>query len=102
LWRRGFHYLRHPPGRQGKQVPGWIGPYGQGPGKWSLKEAREEWDRIRAWTNQTGKDPRDLKRQEQQEALPQHSGPTLQTAAESFLTHSSTRERTKEGYRNML
>ena len=50
----------------------------------------------------TGKDPRDLKRQEQQEALPQHSGPTLQTAAESFLTHSSTRERTKQGYRNML
>ena len=29
--------LRHPPGRQGKQVPVRIGPYGKGPGKWSLK-----------------------------------------------------------------
>ena len=94
--------LRHPPGRQGKQVPVRIGPYGKGPGKWSLKEAREEWDRIRAWTKQTGRDPRDLKRQEQQDALPPHSGPTLQAAAESFLTHSRTRERTKQGYRNML
>ena len=94
--------LRHPPGRQGKQVPVRIGPYGKGPGKWSLKEAREEWDRIRAWTKQTGRDPRDLKRQEQQDALPAHSGPTLEQAAEAFLEHSRTRERTKQGYRNML
>jgi hypothetical protein len=79
-----------------------IGPYGKGPGKWSLKEARDEWDRIRAWSKQTGRDPRDLKRQEQQDALPQHSGPTLEQAAEAFLEHSRTRERTKQGYRNML
>jgi hypothetical protein len=30
--------LRFPPGRAGKQVPVRIGPYGKGPGKWSLKE----------------------------------------------------------------
>ena len=34
--------MRFPPGRQGKQVPVRIGPYGKGPGKWTLKEAREE------------------------------------------------------------
>ena len=39
--------MRFPPGRQGKQVPVRIGPYGKGLGKWALKEAREEWDRIR-------------------------------------------------------
>ena len=57
--------MRFPPGRAGKQVPVRIGPYGKGLGKWSLKEAREEWDRIRAWSKQTGLDPRELKRQEQ-------------------------------------
>ena len=37
--------MRFPPGRQGKQVPVRIGVYGKGVGKWSLKEARDEWDR---------------------------------------------------------
>ena len=43
-------------------MQGRIGPYGKGLGPWSLKEAREEWDRIKAWSQQTGPDPRDLKR----------------------------------------
>jgi integrase len=94
--------MRFPPGRQGKQVPVRIGPYGKGLGKWTLKEAREEWDRIRAWSKQTGLDPRDLKRQEQKASIQQHAGPTLEQAAESFLNRSDTRERTKAGYRNML
>ena len=94
--------MRFPPGRAGKQVPVRIGPYGKGLGKWTLKEAREEWDRIRAWSKQTGLDPRDLKRQEQKASIQQHAGPTLEQAAESFLDRSETRERTKAGYRNML
>jgi integrase len=94
--------MRFPPGRQGKQVPVRIGTYGKGLGKWTLKEAREEWDRIRAWSKQTGLDPRELKRQEQKATIQQHTGPTLEQAAESFLGHSDTRERTKAGYRNML
>jgi len=94
--------MRFPPGRQGKQVPVRIGPYGKGLGKWTLKEARDEWDRIRAWSKQTGLDPRELKRQEQKATIQQHTGPTLEQAAESFLGHSDTRERTKAGYRNML
>ena len=94
--------MRFPPGRQGKQVPVRIGPYGKGPGKWTLKEAREEWDRIRSWSKQTGIDPRGLKRQEQQASIQQHTGPSLEQAAESFLERSTTRESTKSGYRNML
>jgi integrase len=94
--------MRFPSGRQGKQVPVRIGPYGKGLGKWTLKEARDEWDRIRAWSNQTGMDPRELKRQEQQGSIQQHTGPSLEQAAESFLARSDTRERTKTGYRNML
>ena len=49
--------MRFPPGRQGKQVPVRIGVYGKGIGKWSLKEARDEWDRIRSWSKQNGKRP---------------------------------------------
>ena len=75
--------MRFPPGRQGKQVPVRIGVYGKGVGKWSLKEARDEWDRIRSWSKQHGKDPRDLKRQEKQALIQQSSGPTLQQACES-------------------
>ena len=94
--------MRFPPGRQGKQVPVRIGPYGKGLGQWTLKEARDEWERIRAWSKQAGMDPRELKRQEHKTNIQQHTGPTLEQAAESFLTRSSTRERTKTGYRNML
>ena len=94
--------MRFPPGRQGKQVPVRIGPYGKGVGHWSLKEARDEWERIRAWSKQSGLDPRELKRQEQQPAVQQHTGPTLEQAAEAFLEHSTAREVTKKGYRNML
>ena len=49
--------MRFPSGRQGKQVPVRIGVYSKGVGKWSLKEARDEWDRIRSWSKQNGRDP---------------------------------------------
>ena len=53
--------MRHPPGAGAKQVEVQIGPYGKGAGKWSLKKARDEWDRIRAWSKDTGNDPHELK-----------------------------------------
>ena len=43
-----------------------IGPYGRGIGKWSLKAAREEWERIRTWSRETGQDPRELRKEEKQ------------------------------------
>ena len=84
--------MRFPPGRQGKQVPVRIGVYGKGVGKWSLKEARDEGDRIRSWSKQHGKDPRDLKRQEKQALIQQSSGPTLQQhqQAEGLNIHLAT------------
>ncbi len=84
--------MRFPPGRAGKQDPVRIGPYDKGRGKWTLKEAREEWDRNRAWSKQTGLDPRDLKCQEPQASIQQHAGPTVEQAAESFLDRSDTRD----------
>ena len=40
-----------------------LGPYGKGVGKWSLKAAREEWERIRTWSRETGQDPRELRKE---------------------------------------
>lgn len=88
--------MRFPPGRQGKQVPVRIGVYGKGVGKWSLKEARVEWDRIRSWSKQNGRDPRELKRQERQALIQQSSGPTLQQACESYLAGAKSKAAQKE------
>ena len=89
---------RFPPGRQGKQVEVRIGSYGKGVGKWTLKAARQEWERIRTWSRGTGRDPRDLKKGDHQ--LPSK---TLQEAIEGFLdSKSSLKPFTLQKYRNQL
>ena len=69
-----------PPGRSGKQVDVRIGVYGKGAGKWTLKAAREEWERIRHWSRETGRHPKEAKEEDDQ-------GPskTLQDAIDGFL-----------------
>ncbi len=52
------------PKHGGKRVEVRIGPYGKGVGKWTLKQARDEWDRIRAWSKEHNRDPRELKKEE--------------------------------------
>ena len=56
--------IRFPPGRTSSVVDVRIGVYGKGTGKWSLKEARDEWELIRAWSRENNKDPRDRKREQ--------------------------------------
>ncbi|WP_231901251.1 hypothetical protein [Prochlorococcus sp. MIT 1303] len=53
-----------PPERRGKQAEVRIGPYSRGADTWTLKAEREEWVRIRAWSRETGKDPRELRKEE--------------------------------------
>ena len=74
--------MRFPPGRKEKQIPVRIGVYGKGVVKWSLREAREEWDRIRAWSRENNRDPRELKKEEQQDQVQQSSGPTFAEACD--------------------
>ena len=93
--------MRFPPRRKGKQVPVRIGVYGKGVGKWSLKEARDEWDRIRSWSRETGRDPRELKKDEQQVKVQDSSGPTFAEACKSYLSNSSSKASRKE-YPNLL
>ena len=57
--------MRFPPGRKSPVVDVRIGVYGKGVGKWSLKEARGEWNLIRAWSKEHNKDPRDRKKTRQ-------------------------------------
>ena len=71
---------RFPPGRSGKQVEVRIGPYGRGAGKWTLKAAREEWENIRTWSRDTGRDPREMKK-----GADQGHPKTLQDAIDGFL-----------------
>ena len=65
---------RFPPGRSGKQVDVRIGVYGKGAGKWTLKAAREEWERIRDWSRETGRHPKERRRQERPRTLQDASG----------------------------
>ena len=72
---------RFPPGRSGKQVDVRIGVYGRGAGKWTLLAARKEWERIRDWSREAGRDPREARAGEDQ-------GPskTLDEAIQGFLS----------------
>ena len=56
--------MRFPPSRKGKQIDVRIGVYGKGMGKLSLKQARDEWDRLRSWSRENNRDPRELQKEE--------------------------------------
>ena len=72
------------PKNGGKRVEVRIGPYGKGVGKWTLKQARDEWDRIRAWSKEHNRDPRELKKEEKATPVEVSQGPTLAEVCESL------------------
>ena len=89
---------RFPPGRSDTQVDVRIGVYGKGAGKWTLKAAREEWERRRDWSRETGRHPKEAKAGDDQ-------GPskTLQDAIDGFLdSKRSLKEFTLTNYRRQL
>jgi len=59
-----------------KRVEYRIGPYGKGVGKCSLKEARKDWERVRTWSRENNRDPKELKKQ-QQFKVEKSSGPPV-------------------------
>jgi hypothetical protein len=77
VWRHRF-----PPGKEGKLRDYQIGPYGKGPGQWTLKEAREEWARLDVLRRQ-GEDPRALK-EEQRQTIQRTGAVTFQKAASAL------------------
>jgi len=95
--------IRFPPGRTSSVVDVRIGVYGKGTGKWSLKEARDEWELIRTWSRENNKDPRDRKREQKQVLVQERESPTLEQASESFLSDwTGANAQGKKEYRNLL
>ena len=84
---------RYPPGRGGQQRWHHIGPYGKGSGKWSLKAARDERDRLDQ-LRKAGDDPRVLKADAKREVEKKAKVPSLQEVAEDYLNRSRNRPST--------
>ena len=83
---------RQPPGRQGKQKEYAIGVYGKKVGQFSLKEAREEWARVRAWGAENGQDLQHYKHHQRREEVEvKQELPILNQAAEEYLDNSCYR-----------
>ena len=88
------------PKNGGKRVEVRIGPYGKGVGKWTLKQARDEWDRIRAWSKEHNRDPRELKKEEKAVPVQESLGPSLEEVCESYC--SASKNKTITEYRRIL
>ena len=98
-----FGRMRHPPGGGGKQVDVRIGAYGRGVGKWSLKEASDEWDLIKTWSRENGKDSREKKKKDQEALVQKTTSSTLEQASASYLEEwTAVREEGKPEYRNLI
>ena len=94
--------LRFPPGRSGKQIEIRIGVYGKTSGKWSLKAARDEWERIKSWSRENHRDPRELLKEEKAPKTPKRNLPTLGEAVGAFLERSKLKQSTLDDYANKL
>jgi len=93
---------RFPPGRQGKQGDYRIGVYGKGVGQWTLKAARDEWERVRTWSRENNRPPTDLKKDLQQEAERQQTSWTFQKACDAWdKEYSAVSEKNKPEYRRL-
>ena len=59
IHRRRSVLTLFPLGQSAKEVEVRIGVYGRGAGKWTLLAARKEWERIRDWSREAARDPRE-------------------------------------------
>ncbi len=69
----------------GKQIPVRIGVYGKGAGKFSLLEARREWERLKSWSYKNGRDPREKIKEEKKELIRKSSGPNLREGVDIYF-----------------
>lgn len=94
---------RFPPGRKGKQVDYRIGPYGRELGRFSLKQAKEEWERVRTWSRENDRSPTDLKKDLKKEVERKQSSPTFKEACEAWdRDYSAIAEKHKPEYRRLI
>ena len=81
---------RFPPNRSGLLRGYQIGLYGKGPGKWTLKRAKDGVNRLDK-LRMSGEDPRLLKSESKREVIKQVTNPLLIKAAEGFLERSKNK-----------
>ena len=81
---------RFPSNRAGQFRDYQIVPYGKGPGKWTLKQAKDEVVRLDQ-LRKAGEDPRLLKSERKRELINQAANPSLIKAAEGFLERSKNK-----------
>ena len=96
---------RFPATAKGSKIDVHIGTYGKGIGELSLKQAREEWQELKLWGKETGRDLRDKKRDELLKLKVQVAVPTLAEYAETYLQVQAERRlktETIKDYRNIL
>jgi len=93
--------MRYPAGRKGKQIDIRIGVYGKGNGRISLKKAKTEWERLRSWSRENNRDPRDLQKEEKKSLILNSSGElkeltTLRHVVDLYFELSTNRPSTKK------
>ena len=94
--------IRFPPGRTSSVVDVRIGVYGKGTGKWSLKEARDEWELIRHGVGRTTR-TQETGRGSRKVLVHERESPTLQQVWESFLFDwTGANAQGKKDYQNLL
>ena len=92
---------RSPPNRSVQFRDYLIVPYGKGPGKWTLKQAKDEVIRLDQ-PRKAGEDPRLLQSERKRKLIKQATSLSLIKAAEGLLERSTNKSSTVKDYRNML
>ena len=87
--KRFVGITRFPPMRSGKQIEVGIGLYGKGFNQWSLRDAREEWDRLRRESKKRGISPRDIQKEERKQYQPTAKVVTLEDAVTGWMKQNS-------------
>jgi integrase len=94
--------MRFPPTRSGKLIDYHLGTYGKGSGQLTLKQARDEWERVRTWSKDNGKDPRELKKERKKMFLVESQSPPLIKVCEGYFTNAKLRKSTIADYQNII
>ncbi len=89
-------------GWKGKQLSIRIGVYGRGHNQWSLSDARDEWNRLKTWSNEEGRDPRELQKEEKRLFVDKTNNPTLLDAAEGWLKVVDIKPSVKKDYERKI
>ena len=85
-----------------KQISVRMGVYGRGHNQLSLSDARDEWNRLRKWSKEEGRDPRDLQKEEKRLFVDKTNNPTLLDTVEGWLKNVDIAPSTKRDYENKI